>query len=39
MLEVVNDVFRLAVGERCIVWVSGELSFTSNDTSVVMMGC
>ena len=38
MLEVVDDVFRLMVSEGCIVWVGGELSFASDDSSVVMMG-
>lgn len=37
MFEVVDDVFRLAVDERCIVWVCGELFFASDDSSVVMM--
>ena len=38
MLEVVDDVLRLAVNEGCIVWVCGEMSLSSDDTSVVMMG-
>ncbi len=35
MLEVHEDVLRLAVDERCIVWVGGELSSSSDDSSVV----
>ena len=38
MLKIVDDVLCLVVSERCIVWVGGELSFASDDTSVVMMG-
>ena len=35
MLEVFNDVICLAVGEGCVVWVDGEASLTSHDSSVV----
>ncbi len=35
MFEVHEDVLRLAVDERCIVWVSGELFSSSDDSSVV----
>ena len=38
MLEVVNDMLCLIVGERCIVWVCGELSPTSDDMSVLGLG-
>ena len=34
MLDVMNDMICLAVCERCIVRVGGELSFTSDDSSV-----
>ena len=37
MLEVVYDVLRLVVGEGCIVWVCGELSFPSDDLSIVFV--
>ena len=37
MLEVFNDVICLAVGEGCVVWVDGEASLTSRDSSVVTM--
>ena len=37
MLEVMEDVACLMSGEGCIVWVGGELSFTSDDASVVLM--
>ena len=37
MLEVMDDVLRLMKSEGCIVWVSGELSFASDDSSVVSM--
>ncbi len=35
MFEVHEDVLRLAVDERCIVWVSREL-FSSSDDSLVV---
>ena len=38
MLEVPDDVIRLAVCERCVVRVCGKLSLTSVDTSVVRVG-
>ena len=34
MLEVMEDVTCLMSCEGCIVWVGGELSFASDDTSV-----
>ena len=38
MLEVSDDVVRLAVREGCVVRVCGKLSLTSVDTSVVRVG-
>ena len=37
MLEVVNDMLCLTVGERCMVWVCRELSLTSDDMSVLAL--
>ena len=38
MLEVFDDMFCLMRGERCVVGVSRELSFTSDDSSIVLVG-
>ena len=38
MLEVMHDVLRLVVGERCVVWVCREKSFASDDLSIVFVG-
>ena len=35
MLEVMNNMLRLAGNERCIVWVCSEVFFTSDDASVI----
>lgn len=35
MLEIFDYVICLAVGEGCVVWVDGEVSLTSHDSSVV----
>ena len=37
MLEIVDDMLCLVIGEGCIVRVCGELSLTSDDTSVVFV--
>ena len=37
MLEVADDMLRLAVCERCVVWVDGETSPASYDSSVVLV--
>ena len=35
MFEVIDDVTSLAVCERCKVWVGGEVSSSSNDSSII----
>lgn len=38
MCEVLDDVLRHAVSERCVVWVSGELCLASDDSPVLSVG-